>query len=204
MVMEKFEAYVEEVKLAYEKKDEQCVEAYSNYKKGELGKLLKTINDCVSDLERYALNAKKMRKPRKKKETPITKLIEKLKFQQTDKALQLESIEPTKIIGTDRLVVYNTKTRMASFYNADTPKGLSVKGTTLQGFAKNSQSRKLRKPQDVLDVLLKSTKAKSVKVMNSLTTKPTVPNGRLNSDTILLKVFKWKERNGWYPRVPRE
>lgn len=190
LVLDKFEAYAQEVELAYTKKDEQCVEAYKNYKKGELNKMFKTLSEYVSDLERYALNAKKLRKPRKKKETPITKMIEKLKYQETEKNLQLVSIEPTKIIGIDRLIVFNTKYKTITFYNADTPKGLSVKGTTLQGFSKSSQTRKLRKPKEVLDVILKSTKAKSVRVMNSLTTKPSTPTGRLNDNTILLKVFK--------------
>ena len=190
IALDKFEKHKEEVVLAYTKKNEQCVEAYENVPRRELKKMMVKLEDIVSGIDRYVLNSKKTRKPRKKKETPITKLVEKMKYKTSDKELKLESIDPVKIIGCDRLIVYNTKYRSITILSSDKPEGLTVKGTTIQNFGSNSQSRKLRKPEDVLDLLLKATKAKSVKIVNSLTTKPSKANGRINKDTILLKVYK--------------
>jgi hypothetical protein len=52
-----------------------------------------------------------------------------------------------------------------------------------------SSKKTLRKPDEVLTEFSKITKAKAKKTFAALKTKPAVPNGRVNEDTIILKVF---------------
>jgi len=191
MTEDRWKAELEEVNLAFTKKDDQCVEAYHNCTKKELVTLSKRLQLILDDIERFASNTKKVRKTRKVKETPATKQVEKVKFKETDKELKLQSIAPVSIIGCDHLWVYNTKYKTVTVYTAMGPKGLGMKGTTVQGFdPDSSETRKLRKPEEMLKILLKSTKTKNIKYLKSLTTKPSVPTGRINTETILLKVFK--------------
>ncbi len=70
------------------------------------------------------------RKPRKKKTVSADKLVEKLKFQQTEKSLGLVSINPRDIVGAQELWIYNTKTRKIGKYIANDIAGLSVKSAT--------------------------------------------------------------------------
>jgi len=48
----------------------------------------------------------------------------------------------------------------------------------------------LRKPEDILTEIGKTTKARVAKVFIDIKTKEALANGRLNEDTIILKVFK--------------
>jgi hypothetical protein len=76
-------------------------------------------------------------------------------------------------------------------YDALGPAGLSVKGTTLQGYdEETSVSKTIRKPDEVLPRLLKGGKLVLRKLMSEINSKESVPNGRINGDTILLRVIK--------------
>ena len=69
--------------------------------------------------------------------------------------------------------------------------GLSVKGTTIVGFDdKSSITKKLRKPEDVLPFILNGGKAAIKKTMENVKCMAKSANGRLNSDTIILRTIK--------------
>jgi hypothetical protein len=76
-------------------------------------------------------------------------------------------------------------------YNAVGNSGLSVRGTTLTGFdAETSITKKLRKPESVIKPLLEGGKIYLRKVMDNITTTEQKATGRINTDTILLRVVK--------------
>lgn len=69
--------------------------------------------------------------------------------------------------------------------------GFQVKGTTLQRFdEKQSIQKTLRKPNETLPKVKKTTKAKTLKEFSYLKTTETKLNGRFNEETVLLAVFK--------------
>ena len=71
------------------------------------------------------------------------------------------------------------------------PAGFTVKGTTLFGFDdKTTISKRLRKPEKSISELFVAGKVTLRKFMETLTTTGSLPNGRINSETILLKVVK--------------
>jgi hypothetical protein len=68
--------------------------------------------------------------------------------------------------------------------------GLSVKGTTLQGYnEEKSVQRTVRKTDEFLPQIKKTTKSKTEKLFQTLKTTETKLNGRFNNETVILAVF---------------
>lgn len=147
----------------------------------------------IDDCDRYAGNKKatKVRKPRAKKQKSAVEVIKNLKFQKEYLPLKIVSVNPADIIGAQQLWVYNTKYKKLTRYDALGPAGISVKGTTLTGFdTEKSVTKILRKPDVVIANLLSAGKIALRKIMSDLKTAETEATGRINSDTILLRVIK--------------
>ena len=67
--------------------------------------------------------------------------------------------------------------------------GLAVKGSAIDNYKYGeSVSKTLRKPKDVLSRVLDGGKVVLRKVMGEINSKPSELNGRINKDTILLRV----------------
>jgi hypothetical protein len=100
-------------------------------------------------------------------------------------------------VGASELWVFNVKTRKLGKYvaaNID-PKGmaregtgLSIKGTTIEGFDENlSVQKTLRKPEEQLKDFKAAGKVKLRKYLEEIATTETKLNGRINIDTVILK-----------------
>jgi len=169
--------------------DEQVQEAF--------GKRLKFwINfwqSFFSDIERYVNNKKvtKVRKPREKKAKSAVDLVKNLKYQKEEPLLKIVSVHPTELVGCTQLWTYNTKYKKLSRYDSVGPAGIQVKGTTLIGYdVETSMSKGLRKPEASIQALLAAGKVSLRKLMDEIKTVESKPNGRINQDTILLRVIK--------------
>jgi hypothetical protein len=87
--------------------------------------------------------------------------------------------------------VYNTKYKKLTKYLAVGPAGIQIKGTTLLGWdVETSISKSLRKPDESIQSLLSAGKVAIRSFMEGLKTASSKPNGRLNEQTILLRVIK--------------
>lgn len=147
----------------------------------------------------YMINvANANRKPRKKKAISKEKMVSKLQYCVEDVKLNLKSILPTSIITAELLWVYNVKTRKLGCYQASVldPRGLnrdgtglSVKGTSIQGFdpAKSTQ-KTLRKPELQLAEFMKCGPVKCQTFFAEIKSVEIPLTGRCNLDTLLLKV----------------
>jgi len=188
-IADKFRPQFAEIAEALEGKDPDLVEAYKHWRKPVLKIMaifIKRIVDHMTELESAGLA---VRKPRKKKVKPASVLVAKMNYCKS--ADTLTSVEPKEIIGASQLWVYNTKTRNLSVYNAVGNSGLSVRGTTITGFDEESSiTKKLRKPESVIKPLLEGGKIYLRKVMDNITTTEQKATGRINTDTILLRVVK--------------
>ena len=181
----------DELEEALEGKDEQLVEGYSHFKKADLKNYAKFMRGICDDLERWINNQKATRKPRKTKAKPAHKVVEKVKYRKSDSDYKLQSVHPEQIVGAMQLWVFNTKYRTLGVYDAVDRGGLTVKGTTLQNFeVKTSVKKKLRKPDEVLQRCLTGGKIVLRKLMGEINAKESALNGRLNEETILLRVIK--------------
>jgi hypothetical protein len=133
--------------------------------------------------------AKVNRKPRAKKSVPAEKVVAKLKYMKSNEPLKLVSINPTDIIGSKELWIFNTKTRKLGRYVANEYMELGVKGTTITGFNENTSICKtLRKPEEKLKEFKAAGKVQLRKFLDDINATDTKMNGRINEETILLRV----------------
>lgn len=182
---------VNEVRSAYNKEDEQLVESYSHWSKKELSSFVSFIDSIIKDCEKYSSNTKTVRKVTKKKTVSVDKKVAKLQYKKEDTESKLVSINPADIIAATQLWVYNTKSKKLSAYYSKDDAGLSVKGTTLENVDENlSMSKTLRKPLDILPLVLKTKKPQLKNIMKEIKTTNSNPSPRINQDTILLRVIK--------------
>ena len=176
----------------------QLKEGYGHFKKADVKKLFTAVESLLQALDFVIETAKATRAPRKSKPKSATKLVEKLKYLKIDNKFKLASISPDQIIGANELWVFNTKTRKLGKYIASNidpqgmqreGSGLSVKGTTIIGFKESESVQKtMRKPEEKLKEFKEAGKVKLRTFLEDINAVDIKLNGRINTDTILLKV----------------
>jgi hypothetical protein len=116
--------------------------------------------------------------------------VAKLKYKKTDEPLKLVSINPVDVLGASEVWIYNTKTRKLGKYVADSIQGpITVKGTSLVGFDEHaSVCKTLRKPEEKLKEFKAASKVQLRKFLDGINATDTKMNGRINEETILLRV----------------
>jgi len=171
--------------------DEQIKEGWSNYTKPQIKKLVAYCDQVILDCQKVSGESTKSRKPRKRKAKSPEQLTAKMKYMTEFKELNLTSIKVTDIIGSMVLWVYNTKTRKLGVYHAEDAGGFSVKGSGILNFSESkSIQKKLRKPEQMLPEVLSGGKVFLRNVMDSIRAVDSKLTGRINGDTILLRVVK--------------
>jgi hypothetical protein len=179
-----------EILEAISGEDPCLIEAYQHLSKQRKNAHLKFYNEMLTDLEKYIQGKKASRKPRAKKEKPLIKQVERVIYAKESQDYKVTSVNPVQIIGKHELYLFNVKTRVLKYLVSERVDGFWIKGTTVQGFDdKQSFKKKLRKPDDVLSTISKSSKSKAIKYINALSTAASKSDGRINADTIILKVF---------------
>ena len=175
--------------LASGKGDEQLREGYSHRSKKQIKNLIAFYQEIMMACDMLAQEAKVNRAPRKTKAVPKEKLIAKLKFMKTNEPLKLVSINPVDIIGCSELWIFNTKTRKLGRYVATEFNTLNVKGTTIVNFDEfKSVQKTIRKPEEKLKEFKAAGKVQLRKFLDDINATDTKMNGRINEETILLKV----------------
>jgi hypothetical protein len=184
-----FQGTSKELREAIEGDDSQLVEGYSNFTKRELKKFAEFMDAIVADCQQQVQTAKANRMPRKRKEVPASKQVARLKFLKEFPELNLKSSTITNIIGSTEVWFYNTKYRRVGVYKGMNGSALAVKGTTIIGFdTVDSKQFTLRKPEEFFKGLTMGKRPLNA-ALKTLKTKPSLPNGRFNEETILLGAF---------------
>ena len=186
-----YQPWLDEMKEAYATKETDFKYAYRHMTKKQIKDRIALFEGIINDCKSYVGNNRKavVRKPRKIKPKSDTVIVKNLKYQKEDVDLKIVSIDPTKIVGAKELWTFNTKYNVLAHYVSDT--GLSVKGTTLQNVNdKLSSQKKLRKPDQVLPDITGSTSKAAIRSFEALTTKASVPNGRIADTSIILRAVK--------------
>ena len=175
----------------YEGKDSQLVEGYSNITKRELKNIVKLLGTFIEDCDKYSEFKKANRKPRVVKAKPASVQVKNLKYKKEDTDLAITSVDPAEIIGAQQVWVFNSKTRKLALYKTDSATGIIVKGSSFQNYDPELGCQKtLRKPADQLKDLMGATKVQLRKYMDSINSKAAPANGRMNADTLILRVIK--------------
>ena len=177
------------LELASGKADEQLKEGYSHRSKKQVKNMIAFYQEIAMACDMLAQEAKVNRAPRKTKAVSKDKLVAKLKFMKTNEPLKLVSINPVDIIGAGELWIFNTKTRKLGRYVASEFNTLNVKGTTITNFDEfKSVQKTIRKPEEKLKEFKAAGKIALRKFMDEINATDTKMNGRINEETILLKV----------------
>lgn len=178
-----------ELDAAYNGLDADLVEGYKHYRAADWKRIFAWIDNLFTAIEQYRGVKKASKKARVKKAPSKEKLVGKLKYCKDFAQLKIVSINPAEIVGAQELWVYNTKTRKLGKYISSNSDGLVVKGTTIENFTDKSVSKTLRKPEQQLLEFNKSTKVQLRKFLESIKATETLLNGRINTDTVLLRVL---------------
>lgn len=175
--------------LASGKADEQLKEGYSHRSKKQIRTFIEFLREVNEACTMLMQEAKVNRAPRAKKAVPAEKVVAKMKYMKTFEPLKLVSINPTDIIRAKELWIYNTKTRKLGKYVATEFGELNVKGTSITGFDEfKSICKTIRKPEEKLKEFKAAGKVQLRKFLEDINATDTKMNGRINEETILLKV----------------
>jgi hypothetical protein len=181
-----------ELKEVLENKDDQLKEGYKKFSKKDIKKLIDFYESINTACEQIAAEAKVLKKPRAKKVKPVEDLVKRVKFKLSDDKLGIASVPPAQLIGASNAIVYNTKTRKIGYYISADSSGLTVKGASIDNFTGKSMQKTLRKPPEQFKEFKEQNTQKRFETWFSknIKTTETALNGRLNSDIIILKVYK--------------
>jgi hypothetical protein len=185
-----FERRYAEITEAKTTKDEDLKDAYAYMKAADFKRYDAFYTKLFEGIAQYGQVKRATKKAAVRKPPQKEKLVAKLKYQKNDTTTKLVSINPVDIIGATELWVYNTKTRKLGKYVAEEMGGaLGVKGTAITGFNESKSVQKtLRKPEVQLKEFMSAGKIQLRKFLDDIKATDIKLNGRINPDTILLKV----------------
>lgn len=165
--------------------------AYRNMSNKQRKNYKAFVELIINDANRWANNKKTItRAPRKVKAVTPEKLVKYLKYKQEERDVKLVSVNPVNIIGAKQLWTYNHKYKSLAVYHA-LDGGLTIEGSTIKNFnPQDTIGKTLRKPEATLNTLVNAGAVTLRTVMSNITTKPWKPNGRINKDTVLVKVVR--------------
>lgn len=189
-VREVLDGWLLDYEDAYHKRCEQAVEGYSHLKRTEIKRRISAINEMLADLDKIKNAAKAKRATRLPKPKSADKQVSKVQYKKEDKDFKLVSIPPIQIIGRSKMYTFDTKEKLLKEFVSTSTSGFSISGSTLKNFnAEESRQVRLRKPDEILPVVQNKSTRQIGKAWSSLTTKTTVPNGRINANTIILRIM---------------
>lgn len=189
-VRQVIEGWLLDYEDAYHKRDEQAVEGYAHLKKPELNRRIKACQDMLLDLDKIQSATKANRKVRVPKAKSADKQVARVQYKKEDNDFKLVSINPILLIGSRRLYAFNCKSKKLIEYCTQAVNGFEISGSTIKNFDKvNSRQITLRKPDEFIPIIQKKSINQIDVAWKKLTTKTSIPNGRINKDTILLRVM---------------
>lgn len=180
------------IELSSGNADEQLKEAYKNHPRKNIKKLIEFYEAIAQACDQIVAEAKILKKPRTKKIKPAEELVKKVKFCTKDGKLGIVSVPPVGLVGAQGVVLYNIRTRKMSYVISKSSVGLQVKGTTLIDFNNKSVQKTLRNPAAQMKEFKEQNTQKRFDTWftKNVKTTETPVSGRINEDTIILKVFK--------------
>lgn len=190
-IAEQYKSLKLELEEAISGSCEQLNEGYSYFTSSQLKSFYAFVCDIINTCLQQNTIDKAPRKVRVQKEKPAYIIVKNVKYKVEDTELNIKSVNPTTIVGASELLVYNTKYKTISVYHAIAGHKLSVKGSTILNYdITKSLTKKLRKPNEfILNTQGYSTKKNLESLLALIKTNTTQPNGRINLDTILIKVY---------------
>jgi len=171
----------------------QIAESYRHYTSKDYKRLLNWLQEMIDAVEQYRRLKSTTKSIRKTSPAILAKRnaskAAKVKYLKTDPTYSLTSVNPITLIGATEVWVFNAKTRKLGKYVAQEYQTLDLSGTSLKNFnPTQSVSKTLRKPAEQLKEFAKAGKVALRSFLKDIRATETKLSGRLNTDTIILKV----------------
>lgn len=166
--------------------DKQLKEAYNKFSKKRINEIINFYKELLQNIEIFITLKSKNRKSRKPKKISIEKKLASLNYLKVSDSLNIASEKPSKIIGAKFLVTYNVKYKKLCIF--ESKNGLNVKGSTIYDFV-SCIEKTVRKPEEFLLNVQKNGKRKIKSLFSELKTKENIGNGRINKETLLIKIL---------------
>ena len=185
--------WCDELKEMITKKDEQLVEGYSHMKPAQIKRFVEFLDGIIKDAATWSANQKKTKKPKKKRERSVDQILKHFKFKESDPAFKVQSVNASQIIGASELWVLHTGfVKKIGVYRAIDRGGLQINRSSIINFdtATSIEKRIGKSPEDVIKKVVDGGKISLRKLTSTLRAKDEEPNGRINNNTILLRVIK--------------
>lgn len=165
--------------------DPELSEGWDFLSQGKIRKLYEFISSICEDLESYG---KITKKKRKRSPEQAVKSLKYSEFGDIGKS-RIHSFDPIEILSAKSFICFNVKTSDLFYY--ETSESFDIKGTTLQNFdASLSYCQKIgRVTEDFLKLAESAGVAFVQKEIKKFKTKKREATGRINANTILVRVL---------------
>jgi len=161
----------------YHTYEEQAVKSYETF----MDLIIKIASE-ISAVKKIVIH-----KPRKR--SPVDQ-VKKLKYKKEDTTLKVTSILPSKIIGSTKLVLFNTKYSKISYLEAGNAVGFTVKGNIIMGYDDTkSYTKKVRDPKKVMGEIQNKGIRIVKSVLDGLKTKKMPISCRMSEDVLIVGVY---------------
>jgi hypothetical protein len=188
---EEIEGWINEYLVDYKlflEKDEYILESYAHLTRKDVQDRVKILEGFEADVASFKASKKAVRKVTIKKIKGADKQVAKLKYQKQNAEYKLTSLNPLKVPSSMHIYLFNTKNKELTVLHSMFPDGMTVSGSTVKGFdPETSVKISLRKPGDVIPIILKKSVKQIDKMVDNLTTKPKKANGRINENMVILQ-----------------
>lgn len=186
MIQKKIEPLITEISSAIEG-EKDWAEAYSYMTKKQMNDYKKYLCRLEESVSSYCNVKKKTRKPRKKKKSDVLKHFQYMKVSDE---MKLASQDPQKIIGADYAVFFNTKNNRLIVLKSKNDEGLKIYRTSVQNFDETeSFYMRIANIHTYIDGIMKANKKQTLKYIQDIKRKPVSTTGRINKDTLILKIY---------------
>ena len=180
-IAEHFQRLLDEVNSVLDESDEDLVEGWSYLNQTKIKRLHGYLETIVDEFRVKGTVTR-----RRKKISP-DKMVKSVKYLSEHKDFGV-SIDPSDIVKAKGVLLFNTKQKKIAYYESKT--GFTVKGTTLQNITSGVVKNCGRKNDEWINLLRKCVVSRIVTEINTLSSKDQPLTGRINKDTLILRVLR--------------
>lgn len=168
--------------------NEELREGYSNFTDSNIKNIIKFFKSIIEFCD-TSISKNKITRIKKQTNKNLGRILDKIKYCKVYSELNLESINPLKIMEAKVLWIYNSKYKKLGKYVAKDNSGLILRNSIVENYDESlSICKTVRNPKEILPKIISGGKIYLRTALDNLTTKSQDISNRLTNETILLRV----------------
>lgn len=166
--------------------DAELREANKHLTDKRLKDIIRFYDDLLNDIDSFSkLLSQRKTQVRKPKKQSVEKLISKVKFCKESAELNVCSLNPSKIIGSNICIIYNERYKKLTIIYG---KNMNIRGTSVVDYT-NAKTKVLRNPKMFVSKFKECKKSEIDYLWKNIKTTETEGTGRIGENSIILNVF---------------